>query len=377
MRAAADSCHQHGMKFSVYNTMRELSNRCVEKFALVALNETFVPGDGGGADWLLEHLRDGYQPAWSNPIKTHAIPGVPNPDPAEKDFLQDAGVKVTALSRWNNYYVAGIAQMLKDYGANGVYLDEIAYDRITMLRVRNVLGAEGVIDHHANQHGDSGGSPATNYMELFPFIDRLWYGEGFDYNTHQVDYWLVEIAAFPTGLSADLLRYQTGMPHPHGMTRYHYRGLLHGSAFRYMPFTPPAPGSVDPFSPQALWKLWDTFMIETATMIGWWEDVEEGPGTVPVQTTNPNFRATAYVKKGVACLVVVADFSPWIGNYTSKVRLSFDWPTLGLSPSNAHLYVPAVPPFQGTNYEHARGVFDHGHTFTVGSSQGGLLLIIQ
>ena len=30
--------------------------------------------------------------------------------------------------------------------------------------IRRVLGAGGVVDHHANQHGDSGGSPATNYM---------------------------------------------------------------------------------------------------------------------------------------------------------------------------------------------------------------------
>ena len=68
MKHSADACHALGMKFSVYNTMRELSDRCTELFALVSLNESFVPGNGGGADWLEEHLRTGYLAAWSNSI---------------------------------------------------------------------------------------------------------------------------------------------------------------------------------------------------------------------------------------------------------------------------------------------------------------------
>lgn len=60
MKSAAESCHALGMRFAVYNTMRELSDRCMEYPAMVSFNETFVPGTGGGADWLQEHLRDGY-----------------------------------------------------------------------------------------------------------------------------------------------------------------------------------------------------------------------------------------------------------------------------------------------------------------------------
>jgi hypothetical protein len=99
---------------------------------------------------------------------------VPNPDPGEGTRLQDAGMRVKALSRWNNYYVAGIQRIMKDFGADGVYLDEIAYDRITMLRARKVLGDAGRIDHHAD-HGFVSSSPVMNYMELYPFINRLWY----------------------------------------------------------------------------------------------------------------------------------------------------------------------------------------------------------
>jgi hypothetical protein len=35
-------------------------------------------------------------------------------------------------------------------------------------------------------------------MELYPFINRLWYGEGFDYDTPDADYWLVEISGAKT-----------------------------------------------------------------------------------------------------------------------------------------------------------------------------------
>ena len=47
-------------------------------------------------------------------------------------------------------------------------------------------------DHHADRGGFTP-SPAANYLELFPFIDSLWYGEGFNYETSSASYWFVEI----------------------------------------------------------------------------------------------------------------------------------------------------------------------------------------
>jgi hypothetical protein len=35
---------------------------------------------------------------------------------------QDAAIKVKALSRWNNYYVEGIRQMIDDFGFDGLYV---------------------------------------------------------------------------------------------------------------------------------------------------------------------------------------------------------------------------------------------------------------
>ena len=42
-----------------------------------------------------------------------------------------------------------------------------------MLRSRKMLGDSATIDHHAD-HGFVSASPAMNYMELYPFINRLW-----------------------------------------------------------------------------------------------------------------------------------------------------------------------------------------------------------
>ena len=200
------------------------------------------------------------------------------------------------------------------------------------------------------------------------------YGEGFNYNTPAHDYWLVEISGVPAGLSADMLRYTTGMAHTHGMTRYHYRGMLVGSAFRYTERD-------TPFNPRALWKLWDAFGIQNATTYGWWEAVEQPgvAGAVPVQASNPAFKTTSYVKKGEATMVVVADFSANLeANYTSEVRLqAIEWgwnsTGLGLDEATAKCHVLRIPPFQLDNL----GVFDCNHTFAVSAQQGGLIVIVK
>ena len=168
MGETATAVQALGMKFSIYNTMRELSNRCAETFAMRAMGDAYVPSGGGspGADWLKEHVATDFLSAWSNPI-----PNLGN------GFVIDAAMRVVALSRWNNFYVEGIQQMMRDFGLDGIYLDEIAYDRVTMKRMKKLLDQRGgVIDHHS----DSGAfcvSPAMIYCEHYAYIDKLWYGE--------------------------------------------------------------------------------------------------------------------------------------------------------------------------------------------------------
>lgn len=360
---AASSCHQYDMKYSVYNTLGELSDRCVEYFAMQSLG-MLLPGEGGGADWLQEHLRDGYSPAWSNPVSSATgTPAVPNPAPLEGARLQDAGIAIGAMTRFNNYYLQGLQQMQRDFGLNGIYLDGISYDRITLMRARMILGDDSTIDHHGAQWPAQGFSPAMNYMEHYAFIDRLWYGEGFNYDNPSADFWLTEIAAVQTGLSADMLRY-TSTQNEHGLTRYHYRGMLVGSAFR-------GPAFGGPLDSRGTWSLWDEFGIADATMIGWWEDIECGHGTVPVVVSHPEFKATVYLHHGVKALVVIAWWGG--GDEPAEVSLTYDWAAMGLDPP-ASVHVPVLAPYQ---LAPLAGDYPPSQAFNVSAAQGGLVVIVQ
>ena len=46
----------------------------------------------------------------------------------------------------------------------------------------------------------------TIYMELLPYIDRLWLGEGFNANHAAWDFWLVEMSGLPFGLMGEMLQ---------------------------------------------------------------------------------------------------------------------------------------------------------------------------
>jgi len=319
LKEAADECHALGMKFKVYNTMRELSNHALEFWQLRALNETFVwqGGEGGGGDWLREHVRSGYKVAWATPQ------GMNNQK-------MDQAIAVYALSRWNNYYVEGLNQLKRDYACDGIYLDEIAYDRVTLRRAKVVFGKDGLIDHHSDKGGFMK-SPAVSYLELFPFIDSLWYGEGFDYDSATPDFWLVEISGLPFGLTSDMLRYS-------GMTPFHFRGMLFASANRWQDNLA-TPGSSAAFDPRAVWALWASFGISDATMYGWWL-ADEGD-VVPVTTNSSDVKCTVYAKPGKA-LLALANFGP----APVAVALVFDWGRLGLEPSGMRLRAPMLQPMQ-------------------------------
>lgn len=55
-----------------------------------------------------EHVATNFLSAWSTPI-----PGVGD------GFVTDAAIRVVALSRWNNYYVEGVQQMMRDFALDG------------------------------------------------------------------------------------------------------------------------------------------------------------------------------------------------------------------------------------------------------------------
>ncbi|MCX6570725.1 MAG: DUF6067 family protein [Candidatus Aminicenantes bacterium] len=311
MKAYIDDAHGRGFKVKIYDTVRELSNHAPELFALRSLgHEIFSPGPGGGYSWLQEHLASDYIAAWFVPE------------------LKDSAVINSGMSRWHNYYIEGLDWIARNVGIDGLYLDDVAFDRTTMKRARKVLDRSrpgALIDlHSANQYNvrDGFASSANLYLEHFPFLNRLWFGEYFDYNGGGSDYWLVEMSGIPFGLMGEMLQ-DGGNP---------WRGMVFGMTSRL-------PWAGDP---RPLWKVWDEFGITASEMVGWW--VEKNP----VKTGNAKVLATAYIKRGdgkAARTSVLVALASW-AKEPVDARLAIDWKTLGLDPKKVILRAPAIENFQ-------------------------------
>ena len=306
MKSYIDEAHNKGMKVKIYNTVRELSNHAYETFPLRSLgHEIYSPGKGGGYSWLQEHIGDDYIAAWF----------VPN--------LKDAAIVNSGMNRWHNYYIEGMNWLVKNVGIDGIYLDDVAFDRITMKRVKRVLTQEnhpGIIDlHSANQYNKNDGfnNSANLYMEHFPYINKLWFGEYFDYQKASPDFYLTEVSGIPFGLMGEMLQ-DGGNP---------YRGLIYGMTNR-MPWDEKA-------DPRAIWKLWDNFGIKGSKMIGYWSE------NCPIKTSNDHVLATVY-KKDKAIMIAFASWSDKIEN----INLLIDWKKLGLQPEKVSIESPAINNFQ-------------------------------
>jgi hypothetical protein len=157
-------------------------------------------------------------------------------------------------------------------------------------------------------------SCANQFMEHFPYMNSLWFGEGYDYN-ESPDYWLTEISGIPFGMYGEMLQ-DNGNP---------WRGMIYGMTARYYSGADPKP----------IWSLWDSFGIAKAKMLGYWA------ANCPVRTNNPNVLATAYVRSGKTLISLAS----WDKSAT-KVRLKLDWKALGLNPTGVSLSAPAVKGFQ-------------------------------
>jgi len=330
MRAYIDAAHQRGMRVKIYDTVREVSDRAPELPMLESLgHEVISSGKGGGFPWLQEHLDGDYIAAWHVPEN------------------RDAAVINAGQSRWHNYYIEGLDWLARNMGIDGLYLDDVAYDRTTMKRVRKVLQArreQPLIDlHSASQYNPRDGyiNSALLYMELFPYIDRLWFGEEFDYEKTSPAYWLTEISGIPYGLMGEMLQ-NDGNP---------WRGMLFGMTNRLGW----SPGS----DPRGLWSLWDKFGIDKAEMIGWWVH------DTPVKTARDDVLATSYVRKGQKTLIALASWAP----RKTNVKLAIDWKALGLSAGKAKLVAMPVEGFQPA------ATFLPGDAIPIEPGKGWLLVV--
>jgi hypothetical protein len=327
MKAYIDEAHQKGLKVKIYYTIRELSNRAPELFALRSLGtEIFSAGPGGGFSWLQEHLGSNYIAAWFVPQ------------------LKDAAIISSGMSRWHNYYIAGLDWLVKKMQIDGLYIDDVAFDRTTMKRVRKVLDQgrpAAVIDlHSANQYNPRDGftNSANLYLEHFPYINRLWFGEYFDPNSAP-DFWFIEMSGIPYGLMGEMLQ--------DGGNKW--RGMIYGMTNRM---------SYGGNDPSPLWKVWDDFRIQESEMFGYWSP------RCPVKIGHKDVLATAYVGKGKS-LVSIAS---WAAEDVD-IRLSIDWKALGINPAAATILAPEVRDFQPA------AVFNPDDPIPVQKGKGWLLII--
>ncbi|MDN3547465.1 glycoside hydrolase domain-containing protein [Mucilaginibacter aquaedulcis] len=329
MKAYDDSAHAAGKKVKIYNTIRELSNHAYETFALRSLgHEIYSPGNGGGFSWLQEHLGDDYIAAWFVPE------------------IKDAAIINSGMNRWHNYYVEGMNWLTQKVGIDGIYLDDVAFDRVTMKRIKRVLtkdGHPGIIDlHSANQYNKSDGfnNSANLYMEHFPYLNRLWFGEYFDYEKNSPDFFLTEVSGIPFGLMGEMLQGGGNA----------WRGMVYGMTNR-IPWS-------DGADPRPIWKVWDSFGMQGTKMIGYWVDDN------PVKTDHEKVLATVYKKNGAA-LVSIASWE----DTDTEVKLTVDWKKLGIDPSKATITAPAIRNFQPAK------TFSINDAIPVEKAKGWLLII--
>ncbi|MHB0935018.1 MAG: glycoside hydrolase domain-containing protein [Armatimonadota bacterium] len=323
LEAMAQRVHDAGGLFKFYYTVRELSVRCPELWALRSLgDEILVPPIGHfgfddlddlpleyqlrdpynhpftGMPWLCEHLVTEYHTRW------HSLEQAPE--------LADGSLQVNGASRWGNFYIESLRWLMENAGLDGLYFDGLTFDRTSLRRVRKTLlrgKPFGLVDNH--------GGPS--YIDRAPFYDSLWFGEGADYSRGP-DYWITTVSGIPFGLPGELLMPEAGVA----------RGMIYGVSqrFGWMPR--------EMVNPSALWRWWDGFDIAGARMLGYWHP------DCPVRVNHPDVRATAYVHHGKRLAIALASWA----QETVSVAVNVNWHAVGLAPDAVMAAIPAIDFFQ-------------------------------
>ncbi len=321
LKQLVSDTHDAGMRMKFYYTTRELTKNLPEFGAFYSLNgEIIYPGPGdatktilnpnGPDEWLRKNLHGKYIPAWHNPINEGKFKGE-----------TDLSVITTPDSRLNNFYVAGLDWMVRNIGIDGVYIDDSALDRFTLMRARKIIDryrTEGRMDLHSWNHFNklAGFASCLNlYMDLLPYFDQVWIGEGRDYN-RMPDHWLIEVSGIPFGLPGQMLQ---GGGNP-------WRGMVYGITNR-AGWTPKPPGEI--------WKFWDEYRIQNKKMVGYWDK------NCPVASSNPLVKATVYQGSDFS-IIAVANWS----DKDQEPGLSVNWARLDIDSAIAEIFIPEIKDFQ-------------------------------
>ncbi len=320
LKALVKNAHEHDLRLKLYYTTRELTKNLPEFWAFNSLDgELIFPGPGnethtlinknGPAEWLKINLRENYIPAWFNPIEEGKFKGA-----------FDLSVITSPDSRLNNFYIGGLNWMVENLDIDGVYIDDSALDRITLRRARKIIDRhrpEGRMDLHSWNHFNqwAGYTNCLNlYMDLLPYFDLVWIGEGRDYD-RMSDHWLVEVSGIPFGLPGQMLQ---GGGNP-------WRGMVYGITNR-------AGWGGDPTE---IWKFWDQHHIMEKQMIGYWDPEN------PVKSSNDLVKATLYNGPD-ECIIAVANWE----TKDQRSSISIEWDQLGVDKSRCKYRIPALPGFQ-------------------------------
>ncbi len=316
------NAHKENLRMKMYYTTRELTKNLPEFWAFNSLNgEVIFPGPGnasrtealhskGPNEWLIKNMREKYIPAWYNIIQEGKFKGE-----------NDLSVITTPDSRLNNFYIAGLDWMVQHIGIDGVYIDDAALDRFTLRRARKVIDQyrpEGRMDLHSWNHFNkwAGFTNCLNlYMDLLPYFDLVWIGEGRNYNRLS-DHWLVEVSGIPFGLPGQMLE---GGGNP-------WRGMVYGITNR---------GGWTEKSPYEIWKFWDKYQLKDKIMMGYWEK------DCPVTCSNPVVKASVFMGRD-EIIVAVANWT----DLDAHTSLTLNWAKLGMDPAGCDISIPELQNFQ-------------------------------
>ncbi|MCI9625695.1 MAG: hypothetical protein HFI90_02815 [Clostridia bacterium] len=298
----AAEVHKLGGKCKIYNTVRELSTKMKELPVLQSLGSEIFAASGGkeGATLWQKDAKEQVEAefgkdviaAWREDIKHGKHKGE-----------ADASLLTSGTSRMCNYYIEGLRYLVEKTDIDGIYIDDTAYGRETMKRVRRVLDKKegALVDMHSWDHKDARAGQTSSlllYMELFPYINELWIGEGFDYETTPPEEWLVEMSGIPFGLMGEMLQ---------GGGNF-YRGLVFGETARYG-------WTGTPEAIPELWKLYDKLDVPAADFYGWWDN------NCPVKAEHDGILVSCWQMNGKA-LIAAASWAK------EPVRVKLDYSAL-------------------------------------------------
>ena len=233
-----------------------------------------------------------------------------------------------------------------------------------MARVRKVLERYSkrppLIDFHSGWRA----SATVEYLGLWAFVDSLWLGEGYAYDTRSPTSWLIEMSGLAFGMFSDMM----GRGNP-------WKGMLFGSTGRF--------GCTNP-SP--MWRAWDALRINQTDMVGFWEPRPPvtllteadagGPGRANRTSkrarrrlSDESFLVTSFVAPGMRTIVALAHWDQRVP--LRPVWLQPKWAKLQLDPKRVRrVRAPDIEGFQ------TRGEWRLDEPIAVPPARG-LLLVLE